>query len=642
MELKRILGRLAPRWPMLIIAGLIGAIAAFIFVQQRNSEVEPVYRADASVTIIVGEDEDPRGASGAVADELAVALELAQTVNEDELRRDDRFVTADGATDTLVFGAIDATEEAALVAATSMRSAYVDADPQFDVNAELAAKLSEAEVISAELERLVPDQPVPTLPTPEEAAAAEAHLTILQAQEAALNAKISELNDLKIDSEDSGEIAGIDADLAELQESLAALLVVLRPLEDQAAADAEAAAPAPEVGTVTTPEIDPDLPIEEQWAIMALSGRLTTLQTESADLIVASVTGADIDLPDATVLDESPSVTPTWMGLLVGFLAGALIWSAILLAFDRMRGIIWQPGDVKGVAVLAEGPAVGLERDDLTDLERHRRKRSVQAIRSAIIGAGRLGDGTIVGFSAPPSTDPDVRDDLARDVAASVAAVGRKVLMVDLGFTGSVTYGPTNDRSGLRRLFDSVGGGEEAIRELATDAIHSAERVSPGLDVLTADSDVIDPADILAGRPLTELLNQARQRYDIVVVIQPSTTVNAGAGVDAYLQQQVIVCTRGRTRVSEISSVAIATNAAHVQLVGVAILLPESVERSRRSDEVYGEPEGRGARKGSPIKKIGGNDRPASDVSVDRIRSLESYSVEESALLQSSEPTERT
>jgi hypothetical protein len=40
MELKRVMGRLAPRWPVLIIAGLIGAIAAFIFVGQRNSEVE--------------------------------------------------------------------------------------------------------------------------------------------------------------------------------------------------------------------------------------------------------------------------------------------------------------------------------------------------------------------------------------------------------------------------------------------------------------------------------------------------------------------------------------------------------------------------------------------------------------------------
>jgi hypothetical protein len=250
----------------------------------------------------------------------------------------------------------------------------------------------------------------------------------------------------------------------------------------------------------------------------------------------------------------------------------------VLLGFDRMRGIVWQAGDIKNVSVLAEGPAISMNDRDATDLELQRRKRSVQAVRSAIIGAGRLGQGTIVGFASPPSTDPDVRDDLARDVGASLSAVGRSVLMVDLGFTG-----PPRPRYRRKRaegqLFHSVVDDENTIRERAAAAIDSADRRAPGLDVLTADSDVIDPADILAGRPLTELLNQARDQYDVVLVIQPTTTVNSGAGVDAYLQQQVIVCTRGKTRVSELNTIAIPRDAAHVQLVGAAILVPYSGDR---------------------------------------------------------------
>ncbi|MEX0797214.1 MAG: hypothetical protein WD274_11025 [Acidimicrobiia bacterium] len=648
MELKRVMGRLAPRWPVLVIAGLIGAIAAFVFVNQRNSEVEPVYSAEATVTLPTLEADDGRGQVTAISGELTTALELAKTVNETELRHDTRFIEADGATNTLIFQAIESTEEAAINAAQAMRQAYVNEDPAFDVNAELAKKLAEANVISGRLDELIPDEPAPVVPPIEESAAADARLSVLQSQRAALEAKIAELHDTRLDAA-SEDIAGIDASIERYQGELATLLVLLGPLEDAvAAAAAEGTGDAGE-GTDQVPDYG-DLPLADQWSIQALEARLTELQTESASLIVASVTGTGIVLPDAEVVDETPTVTPTWLGLLVGFLAGIILWSAVLLGFDRARGIVWQAGDIKNVSVLAEGPAIAMNDRDASDLELHRRKRSVQAVRSAIIGAGRLGQGTIVGFASPPSTDPDVRDDLARDVSASLSAVGRSVLVVDLGFTGT-SPGRATDGSGLRALFHSVSDDENTIRERAAAAIDAADRRAPGLDVLIADSDIIDPADILAGRPLTELLNQAREQYDVVLVIQPTTTVNSGAGVDAYLQQQVIVCTRGKTRVSELNTIAIPRDAAHVQLVGAAILVPYPGDRPRRPAEPIedGQSEqyaasgtdGRGAKVTSKLKRLGPNERESGDPSRDRLRALDSYSVEESALLQSESSPER-
>jgi hypothetical protein len=654
MELKRIMGRLAPRWPVLVIVGLIGAIAAFILVEQRNSEVEPVYSAEAVVAIPTTETDDGRAPASAVSGELATALELARIVNETELRRENRSVVADGETDSLVFGATESSEQAAIDAAVAMRATYVAEDPAFDVDSELAKKLDEASLIKGRLDSLIPEIPAPVIPPAEESAASDSLLTVLTSRKASLEAKIGELNSTRIDAA-SGDIPGIDADIERYRVDLAALLVELRPLEAAAAAAAAAAEPAAETAPGSNLE---GLPLEDQWSIQALEARLTELQTESASLIVASVTGTGIVLPDTTVADESPSVTPTWLGLLVGFLAGMVLWSAVLLGFDRARGIVWQAGDIKNVTVLAEGLALGMNSADATDLERHRRKRSVQAVRSAIIGAGRLGHGTIVGFAAPPSTDPDVRDELAYDVAGSLSSVGRSVLVVDLGFTGTgVSGGMANDGSGLRHLFDSVAADENTIRERASAAIESADRRSHGLDVLTADSDVIDPADILAGRPLSELLNQARDEYDVVLVIQPTTTVNSGAGVDAYLQQQVIVCTRGKTRVSEINTVAIPSDAAHVQLVGAAILVPIAGNaRSRRQgppgmgnlDETSAgmyaasgtEDRGLG-RVSSKLKRLGPNEKETVEASRDRLRALDSYSVEESALLQSEPSSER-
>ncbi len=659
MELRRVIGRLAPRWPVLVIAGLIGAVAAFAFVQRQNSEVEPVYRALAAVEVsTAAAGGDSRGSSNVPSEELQEALELAKTVNETELARANKFVQADAASNSLVFGAIGRTEDVAIAAATSMRAVYVEADPNFDVETELAAKLAEAAIINGRLEELLPDQPTFVPPTPEERAANEARLNTLQTRETAIKAQISELETLRIDAETSAEVADLDARIEKQQENLTALLIELDPLEEQAAAlaaaEAEAAA-AEAAGEDATPDIA-GLPLADQWAINALTDRLNTLKTESAELIVASETGASLELPGVEVTDESPSALPSWLGLVVGFIAGALIWSAVLLGFDRARGIVWQAGDVRTVPVLAEAPAAALDSRALTDMERQRRKRSVQAIRSAIIGSGEADQGSIVGFAAPASTEPGMRDALAYDVASSISTVGRSVLLVDLGFSDSSDYSfSKRDSSGLRDLFDSVTDDEETIRQRADAAIASAESRGHGLDVLVADSDVIDPADILAGRPVSELLEQGRQRYDVVIVIQPTTTVTPGTGVDAYLQQQIVVCTRGKTRVSEIAAESIQANAPHVQLVAAALLVPVSgAERARRgsgpasAQELGSRGEGSvvgmagdesGKRKvSSAIRRLGANDQTPSEGTVERLRALESYSVEESALLRGTEP----
>ncbi|MDH3462176.1 MAG: hypothetical protein OEM32_00940, partial [Acidimicrobiia bacterium] len=426
--------------------------------------------------------------------------------------------------------------------------------------------------------------------------------------------------------------------IAEFKAQLEVLLVTLLPLQAEAEADS---APEPEPA-------EPDLPISDEWTVNALEERLGELETESAELIVASVTGQSIDLPDTEVTNESPSETPPWLAVLVGFIAGIVIWSAVLIGFDRARGIVWHASDVKGYVVLAEGPAYPLGADDLTELERQRRKRAVQAIRSAIISAGRGDEGTVVGFAAPSSTDSLVREDLAYDVAASVSTVGRSVLVVDLGFrqkSGLEAF-LMGEGGGLRELFDSVVDDEETIRNRAAAVIAGADTLSPGLDVLVADSDVIDPADILAGRPLSELLKQAGDQYDVVVVVQPTTTVVSGAGVDAYLHQQVIVCTRGRTKASEISAEAINASAGHVQMVGVAILAPDapsgkggpSEASSTYASTPAGRRTGREAEKAPSSPRRQADRREPSEATVERIRALESYSVDESAFIESSEP----
>lgn len=652
MKIKRIIGRLAPRWIALLLAGLVGAAGAFIFAQQRNSEVVPVYAAQASVEIPVADTAtDSRGgrSSDAVPDELAVALDIAETVNEEALMEEGKTVETDTEQGTLVFTATAPTEAGAIADAINLRSAYVAADPIFDADSELAKKLNEADEISARLDDLIPEPVEPVEPTAEEVAIAEAQLEILTARETSLNAKIAELSDLRIDATDEAEIAAIDEDLAKYQEQLRVLLIELRPLQ-------VVEEPPAQTAQDEDPLLDA-LPTSDQWTIQALQARLAELETESAGLIVASVTGQNVVLPETMVTDQTPRRMPIPFAVIAGFIAGLILWSAVVVMFDRAKGVVWAAGDVKALPVLTEAPAYSLGSSDLTDIERQRRKKSVQAIRSAIISASQ-GEGTVVGFAAPLSTESLVREDLAYDVAASVSAVGRTVLVVDLGFrekSGLEAF-LMGEGGGLRELFDSVADDEETIKRRAASVLAGADTLSPGLDVLVADADVIDPADILAGRPLSELLDQARQHYDIVIVVQPTTTVVSGAGVDAYLQQQVIVATRGKTTVSEIAAEAIPISASRVQLVGIAIAVPElGFGKSRRDsessvysqskesppDSYYPEPESRSA--GNKIASASGGRNEGSEGTtpgrtVDRLRALETYTVDESAFAKSSEP----
>jgi hypothetical protein len=155
--------------------------------------------------------------------------------------------------------------------------------------------------------------------------------------------------------------------------------------------------------------------------------------------------------------------------------------------------------------------------------------------------------------------------------------VGRSVLVVDLGFTEKSTRSRHSEgMGGLRDLFESVTDDEETIRNRASAVIKAADMVATGLDVLVADPDIIDPSDLLAGRPLGELLEQARKQYDIVAVIQPSTGVGPGAVVDTHLQQQIIVCTRGRTTLSEIAREALPTTGIQNKVVGVVLVAPSA------------------------------------------------------------------
>jgi chromosome partitioning protein len=127
----------------------------------------------------------------------------------------------------------------------------------------------------------------------------------------------------------------------------------------------------------------------------------------------------------------------------------------------------------------------------------------------------------------------------AVNLAASLAAVKRRVLLVDLDPQGNATMGCGVDKRALERSATEVLMGECA----AADAIVAIEQ--GGFDLLPSNQDLtaaeVRLLTMIAGREqrLQRALEPVRQRYDMIVIDCPPAlnilTVNALTAADSVL-----------------------------------------------------------------------------------------------------------
>ncbi|MGI9625517.1 MAG: polysaccharide biosynthesis tyrosine autokinase [Longimicrobiales bacterium] len=266
---------------------------------------------------------------------------------------------------------------------------------------------------------------------------------------------------------------------------------------------------------------------------------------EEARLAAAS------SLPDIRILDRAvPPTAPDARGFLVTLL-GVLGLSAafgVLAAIvaDRADPEIRGSGDLGKLRLRSLGriPAIGADGRESGNGAVSKQREAFRDTRSHLRRA--MGPGPLCLAVTSPGGG-DGKSVVSTNLALAFAELGRDVLLIDAdmrrgGLHAAVDARPGPGLTDVLRGHDTL---ETAIQELGFGS----------LAVLSRGSRTTDPAVLLSGSSMAELLREARDMYGVVIVDCPSLDTSADGGVLCALTGSVMLVLRsGMTNPRDVSA----------------------------------------------------------------------------------------
>jgi polysaccharide biosynthesis transport protein len=271
----------------------------------------------------------------------------------------------------------------------------------------------------------------------------------------------------------------------------------------------------------------------ETRRLRVINRRINDLETRSEDLRLSE----DLQSGDTTIVERaapppSPSSPKPVKDTLVGAFAGLLLGLILALIREQLDRRVRQSKELEevfGLPVLASIPSSkalsggGTKPEDLPPAEREafrmlraslRYHKSDREIRSVMITSPAAEDG---------------KTTVSLNLAAAAADVGMSVLLIEADVR----------RPGLARLFGlpsdvgltSVLDGHAQIDDLRNEVAVTQRRNGSGaprtMDVVVAGSNTALADEVVESERMRELIVQAEQRYDLVVVDTPPAAIIA-------------------------------------------------------------------------------------------------------------------
>lgn len=545
MELNRLARIVKHRWAVVVLASAIGFAAAFGFTASANADVETVFETVISIRFDPDEGETVQDLADEVEDAHALAVFAAEDIISEH---PNASVSFDIATGRLFFTAEASNSDESVEVAQAMVRAYLERDPVAggDIAEQLAGLVETATVIEAQMQLI-------TVLTAEETALVDQH----------------DLLDRRISTVEDRIVALTVADVGATPEEQAtnealrveAQLILARLLAEKAA---------------LPPRPSGELSAQERLELRGLQRQLDYLAIEYERLFLRTqgVAARGGRVEAVTTTDLSPQPANPLVNGAVGFFGGIGIALMSLVFLSRARNELWLGedlpvpllGEVPGrkVAALA-GPAW------YDTAQSGSRKDAIQVVRTAIEGSldhtptalAVLGD----------HVDPTGRHALAVDLGAAFASAGKGVLLVDADFSESIELAeylvgePT--LASVLELPPSVG---ETLRPRVADFLGQAVYIRPNLAVIPAGPAPTSPADALAGPQLRVLLDEASNRFDLVILIAGEARSPAGQVLSQRAGNALLAVGPGRSTISGVRSLVADMAQQKVRMLGAVSL----------------------------------------------------------------------
>jgi Mrp family chromosome partitioning ATPase len=542
MTLVRTFQVLRDQWWVVVLVALLGAGVATGAAEWRNRSLEPNFEAIAPLTVLrLPEEKDDR-----FDRRVSTVITQARSTVRSQLVDSEMRVEEGEAGGVVNFVATAFTSDEALANATGLRRAYLDSLPaataEEQLNPILDSIIEEVEIIEQQLADL---RGTPTSDP------------VIEAQRSALLSRMGST----VEESASLEALLLDPDLTEEErieaedrlESLEDLIETLETRLEEL--------PPGETTAIDSPAT--------RLEILVLERRLRNLESRYvASAVQQSEAGTEGLVGEPSVIDLTSAEISRTLAFLVGLAAGVLVSGVGVLGIDRLQRPVRSSEDVSGVPVVALDRRK--ERSDSTFEWYHQahepsRRAAIQALRANL---DRLSAYKIVVVTGVGTLDGDVQQ-LATDLGGAVAASGRKVFLIDANFdnqTGRIGSDAT--------LADMLASQDDSVPDppQIKHLLDERAEVTPNLLVVPAGPIASDPVDALAGAAFKQIVVEAAELADVVILSAPAVGTPGGDAIAIHSRVALLVAERKRTRREDVLESVGHLEDANVTVAAVALI----------------------------------------------------------------------
>jgi capsular exopolysaccharide synthesis family protein len=259
-----------------------------------------------------------------------------------------------------------------------------------------------------------------------------------------------------------------------------------------------------------------------------------TLRSRLDELtVLASVQTGNAEVAQRAEVPDDPS-TPgvLWSGVL-GILFGLVLGVGLALLFDRIDRRVRDPREIEqafGRPILGRVPKGG--RRKRGDEDGELAPGAARAFRSMGANLRYFGvGGEVKAIVVTSAMRGEGKTTITWNLAAAVATAGRKALLIeaDLRNPSLATRFGLEHTTGLSDVLAGQAEWERAILRIPILQSKDDHVGQQSFDLLPAGHAPPNPADLLGADSMTELIQQAEDRYDVLFVDTPASTITTDA-----------------------------------------------------------------------------------------------------------------